>query len=40
MSDDGPGVSHAPIKALRKVSRSPYKVTMSVDLDGLDSRSR
>ncbi|CAG7887346.1 unnamed protein product [Brassica rapa] len=26
VSDDGPGVSHAPIKALRKVSRSPYKV--------------
>ncbi|KAF8086803.1 hypothetical protein N665_0612s0023 [Sinapis alba] len=23
---DGPGVSHTPIKALRKVSRSPYKV--------------
>lgn len=39
VSDDGPGVSHAPIKASRKVSRSPYKV-MSVDLDGLDSRSR
>lgn len=26
VSDDGPGVSHAPIKASRKVSRSPYKV--------------
>ncbi|CDY71640.1 BnaAnng38280D [Brassica napus] len=26
VSDDGPGVSQSPIKALRKVSRSPYKV--------------
>ncbi|KAF8085904.1 hypothetical protein N665_0643s0031 [Sinapis alba] len=26
VSDDGPGVSQSPINALRKVSRSPYKV--------------
>ncbi|ESQ37945.1 hypothetical protein EUTSA_v10029521mg, partial [Eutrema salsugineum] len=25
LTDDAPGVSHSPIKALRKVSRSPYK---------------